>query len=46
MSDIEIILISFTVTTFVWLCYAIYQLDKLEREVKEIKHQQATQTRQ
>lgn len=44
MSDIEIILLSFAVTTFVWLCYAIYQLDKLEREIKKMKYQQAAQT--
>ena len=44
MTDIEILLISLSVTTFVWLCYFSFQLETLEREIKKMKYQQAAQT--
>lgn len=44
MSDIEIILLSLMATTFVWLCYTVVKVERLEREIKEMKYQQAAQT--
>ena len=43
MTDIEILLLSLVVTTFTWLCYLMGKLGNLEREIKEIKCQQALQ---